>query len=154
MPLVTVFTYFARRPTTVVGGTARAGSPRWDIEDECAGPSYVGHGVVDVIGEDDEMGPLPLSQGKGARAVVAETEAPGSETRHDGNAGGKSTPSTLSDDADDVIATELGLGKRSGRGGSSTKKRPQSRGGDSEEQETCEDGQDTKRKPRKSARLA
>ena len=153
MSHVKAFTYFARQPMRV-GGTARTGTPRWDIEDDCAGPSYVVRGVVDVIGEDDEIGPLPLSQGKVAEAIVTESGAPGSEARQDGNVGGKSTPSTLSDDADDVTGAEVGLGRRQGRSGSSTKKRPQSRGGDSEEQETYEDGHDTKRKPRKSARLA
>ena len=71
MSLVKAFTYFARQPMRV-GSTARTGTPRWDIEDDYAGPSYVVRGVVDVIGEDDEIGPLPLSQGKVAEEIVTE----------------------------------------------------------------------------------
>ena len=115
------------------------------------GPSQAERGVVVVIDEDDQEGPPPLSQ---ARTIVTETETSGLEGQHEGNVGGKSTPSTLSDDADDVIAAELGLGKRQGRGSTGTKKRPQSREGESEEQDMWDEGHDTKRKPRKSARLA
>ena len=67
---------------------------------------------------------------------------------------GKGTPSTLSDDADDGGIATAEAGPRQTCGGNAAKKRPGSKGIDSEGHETSEDGQDAKRKPRKSARLA
>ena len=67
---------------------------------------------------------------------------------------GKGTPSTLSDDADDGEIATAEATPRQTRGGNAAKKRPGSKGVESEGHETSEDGQDAKRKPRKSARLA
>ena len=135
-------------------GIARAGSPLWDIEDECAGPSSAVSGIVGLIGEDGEEGPPPLSQGKAIGVIVRDAATPGAEAGHEEGTGGKATPSTLSDDADDAGAVGPDAEKRPRIGGFGAKKRMNSKDGDPDGQETQDEGHDAKRKPRKSARLA
>ena len=135
-------------------GIARTGSPLWDIEDECAGPSSAVSGIVGLIGEDGEEGPPPLSQGKAIGVIVRDAATPGAEAGHEEGTGGKATPSTLSDDGDDVSIVGPGAERRQGRGNIGSKKRTNSKDGDSEEHGVHDEGHDTKRKPRKSARLA
>ena len=141
--------YYPQGPTVAT----RASSPPWDIEDECAGPSSAIGGVGGLIGEDSEEGPPPLSQEKVVGVIVSDTAKPGIEVGHEGGTGGKATPSTLSDDAEDAGTVGSDAEKRQGRGSIGTKKRRNSKDGDSEEHEARDEGHDTKRKPRKSARL-
>ena len=104
--------------------------------------------------EGDEKGLPPLSQAKAVGTSTMDRGAAGPEVQAVARTAGVTTPSTLSDDAASISALEPESPKRQGKAGSRVGKRPTSRGGDSEGHETSEEGQDTKKRPRKSARLA
>lgn len=148
------YAYHAEESTILAREVALSGSPRWEIEDEFLGPLSAIHGIVGASGEDGEEVLPPLSQGEAVRAIVGDTATSGKEGQHERGTDGKATPSTLSDDADDAGTVGPGIDKRQGRGGLGMKKRMNSKDGESEEQETHDEGHDAKRKPRKSARLA
>ena len=145
-----VNTYCLPGPTAA----KRASSPPWDLEGECAGPSSTVGGAGGLIGEDGEEGPPLLSQVKAVGSIASDTAKPGTEIGHEGGTGGKATPSTLSDDVEDAGTVGSDAEKRQGTSSIGAKKRRNSKDGDSEEHEARDEGQDTKRKPRKSARLA
>ena len=128
-------------------------SPPWDMYDRFDSPPVAtrssGSGV-----EGDGENPPPLSQAKATRPSTADQSAPAPEVRATGGTGGVGTPSTLSDDAASTSTLEPESSKRQGRSGGRSTKRPTSTGAESEEHDTVEEGQDMKRKPRKSARLS
>ena len=128
-------------------------SPPWDLEDRCGAPSGSGEIEPGARVENIDDGPPPLSQVKISRSEGCVADAGGAGVPSVEGLGGKSTPSTLSDEVDDGYKTDSGAGKSADRGGIASKKRPSSKGGESEEHDGSEEGRDTKRKPRKSARL-
>ena len=132
----------------------REPSPPWDIEEPVAGSSTIVVGQSEHPGDDVNGGPPPLSQLKAGSSTVVEGGPPEMGDQPVGGPDRKSTPSTLSDDAEDTTVLDIGPAKRQGRVGANTRKRLNSKGGDSEDRETSEEGQDAKRRPRKSARLA
>lgn len=154
MTLKSIATYTVQGRPVATSGVARAGSLPWDIEDEFAGSSSAVRGIMGACGEDSEDGPPPLSQGEALGAIVSDSATSGKGVQHEGGTGGKTTPSTLSDDADDAGAVGPDAEKRPRIGGFGAKKRMNSKDGDPDGQETQDEGHDAKRKPRKSARLA
>ena len=85
-----------------------------------------------------------------------EAEAPPSSQlrRESGFVRAKGTPSTLSEDLEDPALSDGEVSPPLDRSKGSSRKRPALKAIESESREPSEDGQDTKRKPRKSARLA
>ena len=129
-------------------------SPPWDIEDKFESSSTVGEVGLHAPAEEDEVGPPPVSQVRPEKAEAAYASGCESVLQSNEAIGGKSTPSTLSDNADEEGVGDHATGKLLGGSGVASKKRIGSKGRDLEEQEASEEGQDVKRKPRKSARLA
>ena len=130
-------------------------SPPWDIEESVTGSSTLGVGQSELPGNDVGGGlPPPLSQLKASRSTLVEGGSPEMGYQLVGGSDRKSTPSTLSDDVDDITALDIGQPKRQGRAGTNARKRLNSKGGESEDHETSEEGHDAKRRPRKPARLA
>lgn len=128
-------------------------SPPWDMYDTCESPPSATRALVG--GTDDDGGdPPPLSQAKAGMATTLDQGARGPEIRAIAGTTGIRTPSTLSDDAASTSALEPESSRRQGRSGGRSTKRTTSMGAESEEQDTLEDGQDMKRRQRKSARLA
>ena len=87
-------------------------SPRWDIEDERVDPSIVKIDNGIILAESADDTPPPLSQAKAFASRVARPEAIETGLAVVEGSGGKRTPSTLSDDADDVgveSGVELGV---------------------------------------------
>lgn len=128
-------------------------SPLWDIEEASGEPSTTA--AVGRHEPGEEKGGLPPL----VQSEVVKVEPGGADGRElvlqsNNVLGGKSTPSTLSDSPDEERAGEEVSGKLLGQSGVTSKKRVGSKGRESEDQETSEEGQDAKRKPRKSARLA
>ena len=128
-------------------------SPPWETYDRHESPPSATRSLASGV-EGDGGDPPPLSQAKATGPSVADQSAPTPEVRAIGGTGGVATPSTLSDDAASTSALELESFRRQGRSGSRSTKRTTSTGAESEEHDTVEEGQDIKRKPRKSARLA
>ena len=128
----------------------RSESPPWEIERS----SFANRDEAESRAEDCETGLPPTSQSAVASLGVGDSAARSVEQESVEVVEEKGTPSTLSDEADDCKAATAETAPRLTRGGSSVKKRPGSKGVESEGHETSEDGQDARPKPRKSARLA
>lgn len=141
---------------------ARVESPPWDMADDCLAPSPIDHKMASGAGGEGDGSPPPSSQLRTTGSAIAVPVASGADTQPVEAVGRKSTPSTISDsvsERDEVIpggASERdeGASKRDDRQGGKAKKRAMAKGGDSEELDALEESQDTKRRPRKSARLA
>ena len=130
----------------------REPSPPWDIEDNVDGSSTVMAGPSEPLGDGLGESAPPLAQMNSACLAAVEAGTPETGDQPTDDPIRKSTPSTLSDDADDTAVSEVGLVKRQGR--ANTRKRPISKGADSEDREMSEEGHDSRRRSRKSARLA
>ena len=129
-------------------------SPPWDLEDKCEEPSTISGVGTRALGLEDGVGRLPLLQDPVVKVEEDTAYRGDSVSQIKEVVGGKSTPSTLSDNADEEGVVEQASGKLSGQSDAVSKKRAGPKGRDVEEAETSEEGQDLKRKPRKSARLA
>lgn len=103
---------------------------------------------------EDEVGAPLLSQAAAVKVEEGDVVESKSVSQSNEASGGKSTPSTLSDNAGEEGVGDQEAGKHLGQSSVASKKRIGSKGRDLEELEASEEGQDLKRKPRKSARLA
>ena len=129
-------------------------SPPWDLDDEYVDPLLTERASARDSVEDGEIGPPPPSQVKVAEKDSSATDGQAFGSSPVQELGGKTTPSTLSDNVDEDAATDAASGRRRLRGGAGSKKRSGSKGGEQEERDAVEEGQDSKHRPRKSARLA
>lgn len=151
---IQVVTNLGHGAVVIGDGPRRRESPPWDIEDNRAGSSAIVPDRPVTPIDDREAGPPPLSQFK---APISNLGEPGEYVMGiplTEVAGGKSTPSTLSDDAGEGENGKVGAANNRGQGVFTAKKRTNSRGGEIEEQDIMEESLDGRRKPRKSARLA
>ena len=123
-------------------------SPVWAIES----PSR--EYLSDVEPVDNESGPPPPSQvrgsGSGMLSLLAMTDGNGEVQ----GGGKRSTPSTISDDVEDDTVEDGEGQKRSPRNSATSKKRALHKLVEVDGQDLSEDGQEHKRKQRKSARLS
>ena len=132
----------------------RSESPPWEIEGEHGGSPFINRDETGTHLEGCETGPPPPSQTAVADSGITDPTPRSPELEPVENVDGKGTPSTLSDDVDDGGADTAGATPRRARGGNVAKKRLGSKGVESEGHDTSEEGQDARRRPRKSARLA
>lgn len=146
--------YSGCEAVAICDSAERRESPPWDIEDNESAPSAIDPSRARLPFDDAEGGPPPLSQLTAPTLVSGGPSEYGLGIPFTGGPGGKSTPSTLSDDVGEGDDGNVGVAKGRGQGTSTAKKRTSSKGGESEEHDTPDEGLDTKRKPRKSARLA
>ena len=145
-------THYGLEPFNVANEVDRPESPPWNMDGDCFILSPADRGADHNHDDDGEGRPPPLSQAKALRLEEEEAVGLGTEARAPEVVAGKSTPSTMSDDAEDDAGS--GASKRQDRAGGKSKKRTIPKGVEAEEQEMSEEGHDSRRKPRKSARLA
>lgn len=153
------------KPIVSDNPAVRVESPPWDMTDECWALSPVDHKPPASAGGEGDGSPPPLSQMRAIGPVAIVPGVGGADTQSMEPIGGKSTPSTISESPSERDETALGGdtsrgevamegSKRDDRQAGKARKRTSARGGDLDDLEVSEEGQDTKRRPRKSARLA
>ena len=122
-------------------GKANASMP---VSETCVAGSHIAVGLI--LGEGGNGLP-PALQVDGGRT---ESKTGGAQYLESG--GRRSTPSTISDDAEENCASQGDVEKKVSRASGTGKKRSAAKASELDGQEGSEDGLDVKRKPRKSAR--